>query len=252
MRCELRDLLDPDDVFLGRRAEASQHLEPGDRELRRALAVRRCRAVRAWRSRRSSRSAAECSAELSCSSFGTSTRPSRFSTTLARCLAAFASASTSLRFDTGASEHPRQANEDLGREVGAERVGGVVGEGVRLVEDHEVVLGKHVAVRREVRAVEGVVDDEDVDALRPFSCELGEAVVAVAAVAPARALHRRAAHGRPRRVGDRVVDLGAVAGLGAPWRTPRVARAASEKAATTGWSKSASGFAAARSFARQT
>ena len=62
---------------------------------------------------------------------------------------------------------------------------------------HEVVLGQHIAVRREVRAVERMVDDEDVDAARSVAGKLGEAVVAVAAVGAARTLHRRAADRRP-------------------------------------------------------
>ena len=63
-------------------------------------------------------------------------------------------------------EPGRELAEADGGEVEAERAGGDVGERVRLVEHHDVVLGQHVAGRREVRAVERVVDDEDVRAGR--------------------------------------------------------------------------------------
>ena len=43
--------------------------------------------------------------------------------------------------DTGLGEHARQAGEPVGTQVGGERVRCAVGERMRLVEDHEIVLG---------------------------------------------------------------------------------------------------------------
>ena len=85
------------------------------------------------------------------------------------------------RVGIGLPEHAGEPGEDLGREIGSEGVRRVLGERVGLVDDHQIVVGKHVAAGGEVHAVERVVDDEDRDLLRP-------------ARAPARRSTRRRRH----------------------------------------------------------
>jgi hypothetical protein len=105
---------------------------------------------------------------------------------------------------------PAQTREDVGSEIGAEGVCRVLRECMGLVDDHEIVIGEHVAARGEVHAVERVVDHEDRNFVRPPARQLGEALGAVGTVSAARALQARAADGGPRRVGDRFGERGPV------------------------------------------
>ena len=129
------------------------------------------------------------------------------------CLPRFGEAVDEALLDAGPAEHGREAAERIGGDLACERVGRVLGERVRFVDDHDIVVGEDTTVGREVRAVERVVHDEDRRLPRRWR-ELGKALGAVGAVGFARALHARAAHCGPRRVRDVVVDLAAVAGLG--------------------------------------
>ncbi len=113
-----------------------------------------------------------------------------------------------------AREHPAQADDGIRGHVARERVRRVLRERVGLVEDHDVVVGEHAALRRQVRAVQRVVDDEDRSTLRPLTRGFREARLAVAALRPAGTLRPAARHRLPRGVVHLEVELGTVAGGG--------------------------------------
>jgi hypothetical protein len=119
------------------------------------------------------------------------------------------------RVDGGSGRHgPAEGGEDAepaDGDLGAEGGRGDVLELVRLVEDHEVVIGQHVSAAGEVGPVKVGVDDDDGRLLRPAPRLFGEAAITARAAHRARAVGRRGAQLGPDPGRRLEVQLGAVA-----------------------------------------
>ncbi len=128
----------------------------------------------------------------------------------------------------GARQHAAHAADGIGRDVACKRARGVVGEGVRFVDDHDVVLRQHATLRCKVRAVQRVVHDEHGHLVRAIARPLGEALGPVGALGSARALDARATDGGPRGRVDLVFELGPIAGVGPFGELPQAGLLAAE------------------------
>ena len=110
-------------------------------------------------------------------------------------------------------ERSGQRGEPAGGDLDAGGGRDGVLELVGLVDDHDVVLGQHRPAGRQVQAVEVGVHDDDVGVGGGPPGLLGEAVVALGALAGPGALARPDADRGPRPERRLAVELGPVAGL---------------------------------------
>ena len=105
-----------------------------------------------------------------------------------------------------------EGTEASGGDLHAQRLGHHVLDGVGLVEDHDVVLGKHGAVAGDVGGVEVGVHDDDVGGRGALARLLGEADGPRGTAERPRALPGRHRQRRPGPGGGLEVELGAITG----------------------------------------
>ncbi len=119
-----------------------------------------------------------------------------------------------IRLGTGTSQPSRELTEPSRRHLRAQRARCEAVERVRLVDDHDVVLGQQLAARPQVRRVQRMVDDHDLGIVGALARLLREAAHAHLAAVRTGALVRTTRHRAPRPRLDRCRQVGDVARVG--------------------------------------